>query len=41
MLELMGMKSTPLFLSLPGLLSPGVVTPDRVLSVGQIELSDI
>ena len=39
MLELSEMWSTPLLLSLPGLLWPGVVAPDRVLSVGQIELN--
>ena len=39
MLELGGMLSTP---SLPSLLSPfwlGVVAPDRVLSMGQIQLN--
>ena len=35
------MRSTPLLLSLPGPLWPGVVAPDRVLSMGQIELFDI
>ena len=38
MLELWGMRSTPSLPSLPGLLRSGVVTPDRVLSMGQIEL---
>ena len=38
MLELWRMQSTPSLLSLPGPLWPGVVTPDRVLSLGQIEL---
>ena len=41
MLELCGMRSTlslPLF---PGLLWAGVVAPDRVLSMSQIELFDI
>ena len=37
MLELWGMWSTPSLPSLPGPLWPGVVAPDRVLSVGQIE----
>ena len=37
MLEFWGMRSTPLLPSLPGLLWPGVVPPDRVLSMGQIE----
>ncbi len=32
------MWSTPLLPSLLGLLWPGVVAPDRVLSMGQIEL---
>ena len=34
------MRSTPLLPSLPGPLWPGVVTPDRILSMGQIELFD-
>ena len=41
MLELLGMQSTP---SLPLLLGPllsGVVAPDRILSISQIELFDI
>ena len=38
-LELWGMQSTPLLPSLPGLLSPGVVVPDKVLSMGQIDLN--
>ena len=33
------MWSTPLFPLLPGPLWPGVVAPDKVLSVGQIELN--
>ena len=37
MLELLGMKSSPSLLSLPGPPGPGVVAPDRVLCVGQIE----
>ena len=36
---LWGMQSTPLQSSLLGLLLPGMVTPDRVLSMGQIELN--
>ena len=39
MLELKGMWRTPLLLWLPSLLSPGVVAPDRVLSLGKIELN--
>ena len=39
MLELWGMRSTPSLTSLPGPLWPGVVAPDRVLSIGQIELN--
>ena len=35
---LWGMQSTPLFLTLPGLLWPGVVVPGRILSMGQIQL---
>ena len=34
MLELWGMQSTPLLPSLPGPLWPGVVVPDRALSMG-------
>ena len=41
MLELWGMRSTPLLLLLPGPLWPGVVAPDRALSMGQIEVFDI
>ena len=41
MLELWGMQSTPSLPSLPGLHWPGVVAPERVLSIGQIELFDI
>ena len=41
MLELWGMQNTLLLLLLPGPLLPGVVAPDRVLSIGQIELFDI
>ena len=39
MLELKGMRSTPSLPSFPGPLWPGVVAPDRVLSMGQIELN--
>ena len=39
MLELCGMQSTPSLPSLPGPLWSKVVAPDRVLSVGQIELN--
>ena len=41
MLELWRMQITSSLLSLPGQLWPGVVAPDRVLSMGQIELFDI
>ena len=40
MLELWGIQSTLLWPSLPGPLWPGVVAPDSVLSLGQIELLD-
>ena len=36
MLKLWGMRSTPLLPSLPGSFWTGVVSPDRVLSMGQI-----
>ena len=39
MLELWGIQSTLLLQSLPGPLLPCVVAPDRVLSMGQIELN--
>ena len=39
MLELWGMRSTPLLPSLPGPVWPGVVAPDKVLSMGQIEIT--
>ena len=39
MLELLGVQSNPLLPSLPGPLWPRVVAPDRVLSMGQIELN--
>ena len=38
MLELWGMRSTPSLPSLPGPIWPRVVAPERVLSMGQIEL---
>ena len=41
MLELCGMQSTSSLPSLPGPLWSLVVTPERVLSMGQIELFDI
>ena len=39
MLELWGMQSTTPLPSLPVPLGPGVVAPDRVLSMGQIGLN--
>ena len=41
MFELSGMWSTLSLPLLPGPLWPGVVAPDRVLAMGQIELFDI
>ena len=41
MLEIQGIQSTLLMPLLSGSLWPGVVAPDRVLSMGQIELFDI
>ena len=41
MLELWEMQSTPSLPSLLGSLWPGVVAPDRVLSMGRIELNCI
>ena len=41
MLKLWGMQSAPSLPSLPGPLWPQVVEPDRVLSMGQIELNSI
>ena len=41
MLELWGMQSTSSLLSLSGSLWPRIVAPDRVLSMGQIELFDM
>ena len=38
MLELWGMQSNPSFPSLPGSRLVGMVTPDRAVSIGQIEL---
>ena len=40
-LEHWGMQSTPSLASLPGPLWSGVVVPDRILSMDQIELFDI
>ena len=39
MLELWGIRGIPLLPSFEGPLCPGVVAPDRVLSMGQIELN--
>ena len=39
MQELWEMRSTPSLPSLPGPLWPRVVAPDRVISMGQIELN--
>ena len=39
MLELWVIQTTPSLPSLPGPLWPGVVAPDRVLSMGQLELN--
>ena len=41
MLKLWGMQSIPSLPSLPGLLWFGVIAPDLVLSIGQIELNSI
>ena len=41
MLELWIRQTTPSLLSLPGPLWPGVVTPDRALSMSQIELNSV
>ena len=41
MLELWRMRITPSLPSLPGPLWPDVVAPERVLSMGQIELSSV
>ena len=40
MLALWGMQNTSLLLPLPGLHGHGVILPDRILSMGQIELFD-
>ena len=37
--ELWGMQSIPSLPSLPGLLWPGVVVPNEILSIGQMELN--
>ena len=39
MLELWGIRSTPLLPLFPGSLRPRVVAPDKVLSMGQIGLN--
>ena len=39
MLELWGMQSTPSMPLFPGPFRPGVASPDRVLSMDQIELN--
>ena len=39
MLELWGIRNTTLLPALPGSLWSGLVDPDRVLSMGQIELN--
>ena len=41
MLQFGGMQSNLSLPSFPGLLWPGLITPDRVLSIGYIELFDI
>ena len=41
MLEFRGMRSTPLLSSFPGPLWFGAVAPDRVLSMGQIEINSL
>ena len=41
MLELWGMRSTPSLSLLPGPLWLGVVAPDKVPSIGQIELNSV
>ena len=38
MLEVWGIRSSPSLTSLPGLFWLGVATPDRFLSIGQLEL---
>ena len=41
MLEILGMRSTPPLPSLSGPLLPGVVAPDSIFCMGQIELNCI
>ena len=41
MFEFWGMWSTPSLLSLPGPFWPGVIAPDRFLSMGQIKLNRV
>ena len=41
MMEILEELSTSLFLPFPGLLCLGMVAPDSVLSMGEIELFDI
>ena len=41
MLELWGVQSTSSLPSLLGPLWPGMVAPDKILSMGQIELFDV
>ena len=41
MLELCGIQSIPSLPSLPGSLWPGVVAPDMVLFMDQIELNSV
>ena len=40
-LELWGVRSSPSLAPLPGPLWPGMVAPDRILSIGPIELKYI
>ena len=40
-LELWKMQSTPSLPSLQGPVQPGMVAPDKVLSLGQIELNSV
>ena len=41
MQKIQEMRSTPSLPSLPGLLWPAVVAPDRVLSMGEIEINSV
>ena len=41
MLELWAMQSTPSLSSLPGSFFPAVVAPEKVLSLGQIEINSV